>query len=149
MSGYNRLIHYTSIVSHKSVLKHISNCNICIHCMYTIFWVFFIWSNIWMYMYILSYLFMCNVFQALGVFGLCQLHAFVDYIRSRLTHEQFNILFRSIILLIALLGTTAGAIGLATGSILFQLDEQLYIFIWHVCQITQILNYFTPGTFRN
>ncbi|XP_069106727.1 dolichyl-diphosphooligosaccharide--protein glycosyltransferase subunit STT3A isoform X2 [Argopecten irradians] len=54
---------------------------------------------------------------AFGVFGLCQIHAFVDYIRSKLTSEQFNTLFRSIILLVGILGTTAAAIATATGKI--------------------------------
>ena len=57
-------------------------------------------------------------FQALGVFGLCQIHAFVDYVRSKLTSEQFNLLFKSIVLLVGIVGTIAAAIATATGSIL-------------------------------
>lgn len=34
---------------------------------------------------------------ALGVFGLCQIHAFVDYIRSRMSAEHFNILFKALV----------------------------------------------------
>jgi dolichyl-diphosphooligosaccharide--protein glycosyltransferase len=34
---------------------------------------------------------------AFGVFGLCQLHAFVDFLRSKLTKEQFDVLFQSIV----------------------------------------------------
>ena len=52
------------------------------------------------------------------MFGLCQIHAFVDYVRSRLNTEQFNILFRSMVLLVGILGTAAGAVATATGSIL-------------------------------
>ena len=56
--------------------------------------------------------------QALGVFGLCQMHTFVDYVRSKLTGEQFNLLFKSIILLFGSVGTLAVAIATALGSIL-------------------------------
>ena len=49
--------------------------------------------------------------QAFGVFGLCQLHAFADYIRSRLSAEQFDILFRSVLM-------AAGGIALAAMGIL-------------------------------
>uniref|UniRef100_A0A667Y2D7 Dolichyl-diphosphooligosaccharide--protein glycosyltransferase subunit STT3A n=1 Tax=Myripristis murdjan TaxID=586833 RepID=A0A667Y2D7_9TELE len=31
---------------------------------------------------------------AFGVFGLCQIHAFVDYLRSKLNAQQFEVLFR-------------------------------------------------------
>nr|XP_053653578.1 dolichyl-diphosphooligosaccharide--protein glycosyltransferase subunit STT3A-like [Cherax quadricarinatus] len=34
---------------------------------------------------------------AFGVFGLCQIHAFVDYVRSRLNKIQFEVLFRAVI----------------------------------------------------
>ena len=60
--------------------------------------------------------------QALGVFGLCQIHAFVDYVRSKLSSEQFNLLFRSIVLLVGIVGTVAAAIATATGSILLKLQ---------------------------
>ena len=52
------------------------------------------------------------------MFGLCQIHAFVDYVRSKLSAEQFNLLFRSIVLLVGIVGTVAAAIATATGSIL-------------------------------
>ncbi|XP_057364707.1 dolichyl-diphosphooligosaccharide--protein glycosyltransferase subunit STT3A-like [Daphnia carinata] len=48
---------------------------------------------------------------AFGVFGLCQLHAFTDYVRSRLTTEQFNVLFRSVLM-------AAGSVALAAMGIL-------------------------------
>ncbi|KAF4522901.1 hypothetical protein B566_EDAN012059 [Ephemera danica] len=35
---------------------------------------------------------------ALGVFGLCQLHCFVDYIRGRLTADDFDTLFRAMLI---------------------------------------------------
>ena len=39
--------------------------------------------------------------QALGVFGLCQIHAFVDYVRARLSKEQFDVLFKRVVSTIA------------------------------------------------
>lgn len=35
---------------------------------------------------------------ALGVFGLCQIHAFVDYLRANMTKDNFNILFKSLVI---------------------------------------------------
>jgi len=58
------------------------------------------------------------LWQALGVFGLCQIHAFVDYVRSRLTKEQFHILFRSLVLFAAVTGLSAFGVATALGSIL-------------------------------
>ncbi|KAL3889858.1 hypothetical protein ACJMK2_002184 [Sinanodonta woodiana] len=54
---------------------------------------------------------------ALGVFGLCQIHAFVDYVRSKLTKEQFNLLFRNMLLLVGILTTLTAAVATATGKI--------------------------------
>jgi hypothetical protein len=58
------------------------------------------------------------LFQALGVFGLCQIHAFVDYVRSRLSKEQFDILFRFVVLVAGVIGLAAFGIATALGSIL-------------------------------
>merc|ERR1711962_1348212 len=38
---------------------------------------------------------------ALGVFGLCQIHAFVDYLRANMTRDNFKILFKSLVIGIA------------------------------------------------
>ncbi|XP_077990856.1 dolichyl-diphosphooligosaccharide--protein glycosyltransferase subunit STT3A isoform X2 [Glandiceps talaboti] len=54
---------------------------------------------------------------ALGVFGLCQIHAFIDYIRSRLSKEYFTILFRTLALLFGITLFTVGAVLSATGKI--------------------------------
>lgn len=61
---------------------------------------------------------MCHVFQALGVFGLCQIYAFVEYLRSHLSREQFGILFRSLVLITSVLAFGAAAVATALGSIL-------------------------------
>uniref|UniRef100_A0A182RMW2 Dolichyl-diphosphooligosaccharide--protein glycosyltransferase subunit STT3A n=1 Tax=Anopheles funestus TaxID=62324 RepID=A0A182RMW2_ANOFN len=47
---------------------------------------------------------------AFGVFGLCQLHAFVDYVRSAVLKEHFETLFQALIVTIA---SVAALIGLA------------------------------------
>ncbi|XP_049284060.1 dolichyl-diphosphooligosaccharide--protein glycosyltransferase subunit STT3A [Anopheles funestus] len=47
---------------------------------------------------------------AFGVFGLCQLHAFVDYVRSAVPKEHFETLFQALIVTIA---SVAALIGLA------------------------------------
>lgn len=52
---------------------------------------------------------------ALGVFGLCQIHAFVDYLRSKLNPQQFEILFRSVISLVGFVLLTIGAVLMLTG----------------------------------
>lgn len=46
---------------------------------------------------------------ALGVFGLCQIYAFVEYVRSKLTREQFNVLLRAVVAVAAVaFGLTFG-----------------------------------------
>uniref|UniRef100_A0A8C6XBD8 Dolichyl-diphosphooligosaccharide--protein glycosyltransferase subunit STT3A n=1 Tax=Naja naja TaxID=35670 RepID=A0A8C6XBD8_NAJNA len=54
---------------------------------------------------------------ALGVFGLCQIHAFVDYLRSKLNPQQFEILFRSVISLVGFVLLSIGAVLMLTGKI--------------------------------
>lgn len=49
---------------------------------------------------------------AFGVFGLCQLYALNEYIRSRLSHEYYTILFRSLVVLIG--AVSLGAILILT-----------------------------------
>lgn len=54
---------------------------------------------------------------ALGVFGLCQIHAFVDYIRSRMSKEHFEILFRTLVSSVFTLSVILGIILTITGKI--------------------------------
>ncbi|XP_064597745.1 dolichyl-diphosphooligosaccharide--protein glycosyltransferase subunit STT3A-like [Liolophura sinensis] len=54
---------------------------------------------------------------ALGVFGLCQIHAFVDYVRSKMTYEQFNVLFRTLVFAVGAVCTATAAVFTATGKI--------------------------------
>merc|ERR1712241_438930 len=47
---------------------------------------------------------------ALGVFGLCQIHAFVDYLRANMTRDNFNLLFKSLVLLVGGVAFAAAAV---------------------------------------
>ena len=46
--------------------------------------------------------------QAFGVFGLCQIHAFLDYIRSKLSRAQFDTLFWSFIVSVSSAAVVVG-----------------------------------------
>lgn len=52
---------------------------------------------------------------AFGVFGLCQIHAFVDYLHSKLNAQQFELLFKSIISLVGVVLLSVGAVLMLTG----------------------------------
>ncbi|KAA8586476.1 hypothetical protein FQN60_000312, partial [Etheostoma spectabile] len=54
---------------------------------------------------------------AFGVFGLCQIHAFVDYLRSKLNAQQFEVLFKSVISLVGFLLLSVGTVLMLTGKI--------------------------------
>lgn len=54
---------------------------------------------------------------AFGVFGLCQIHAFVDYVRSRLNKAQFEVLFRAVISTVAVTGVLVLVVLTALGKI--------------------------------
>lgn len=54
---------------------------------------------------------------ALGVFGLCQIMAFVEYVRSRLSKEQFAVLFKSLVVLFTAVALFAFGLATALGKI--------------------------------
>ncbi|CAD6227450.1 GSCOCG00001134001-RA-CDS [Cotesia congregata] len=54
---------------------------------------------------------------ALGVFGLCQIHAFVDYLRSKLSESDFDLLFRGLIASMLTISCLIGGILTITGKI--------------------------------
>lgn len=54
---------------------------------------------------------------ALGVFGLCQIYAFSWYVRSKLSREQFNLLFRTLALIVGIAGTAAFGVATFFGKI--------------------------------
>lgn len=57
------------------------------------------------------------MFQALGVFGLCQIHAFVDYLRSRMTKDHFDVLFKALISTILTVVFIVGTLLTVTGKV--------------------------------
>uniref|UniRef100_A0A182R198 Dolichyl-diphosphooligosaccharide--protein glycosyltransferase subunit STT3A n=1 Tax=Anopheles farauti TaxID=69004 RepID=A0A182R198_9DIPT len=54
---------------------------------------------------------------AFGVFGLCQLHAFVDYVRSAVPREHFDTLFQALVVTIASIAALIGLALTVTGKI--------------------------------
>lgn len=54
---------------------------------------------------------------ALGVFGLCQIHSFVDYVRSKVTAEDFNVLFTALVYTVTTVSVVFGSILTLSGKI--------------------------------
>ncbi|XP_066587742.1 dolichyl-diphosphooligosaccharide--protein glycosyltransferase subunit STT3A [Prorops nasuta] len=54
---------------------------------------------------------------ALGVFGLCQIHAAVDYLRSKVSEEDFDVLFRGLVIFVVTIVFSIGGILTITGKI--------------------------------
>lgn len=54
---------------------------------------------------------------ALGVFGLCQLHSFVDYLRSRMSKKDFEVLFNAMVIATASITAVVGGALTLTGKI--------------------------------
>ncbi|XP_013112404.1 dolichyl-diphosphooligosaccharide--protein glycosyltransferase subunit STT3A [Stomoxys calcitrans] len=54
---------------------------------------------------------------ALGVFGLCQIHAFVDFLRSRMPTEHFEILFKALVSTILTAAFIVGILLTITGKV--------------------------------
>ncbi|KAJ8020325.1 Dolichyl-diphosphooligosaccharide--protein glycosyltransferase subunit STT3A [Holothuria leucospilota] len=54
---------------------------------------------------------------ALGVFGLCQMYSFIEYVRSVLSQEYFSILFKAALTILAAAAAIVGGILSATGKI--------------------------------
>lgn len=50
------------------------------------------------------------------MFGLCQIHAFIDYIRSKLSKEYFEILFKAVVFTILSGAALVGIILTITGT---------------------------------
>jgi len=67
--------------------------------------------------------------QALGTFGLCQIHAFVDYLRSRIPKDHFDLLFKTlvssvltVVFVVGILLTLTGKVSPWTGRFYSLLD---------------------------
>lgn len=54
---------------------------------------------------------------ALGVFGLCQIHAFIDYVRAKLSAAQFSFLFKALALSVGAIALVVGGVLTVTGKI--------------------------------
>ncbi len=52
------------------------------------------------------------------MFGLCQIHTFVDYLRSKLTDKQFTYLFQTLAIIVGVASVVVGGALTALGSIL-------------------------------
>lgn len=57
------------------------------------------------------------LFQALGVFGLCQIHAFVDYLRSRMPKDHFDLLFKTLVSSVISMVLIVGTVLTLTGKV--------------------------------
>uniref|UniRef100_A0AAQ5Z2L1 Dolichyl-diphosphooligosaccharide--protein glycosyltransferase subunit STT3A n=2 Tax=Amphiprion TaxID=80969 RepID=A0AAQ5Z2L1_AMPOC len=73
---------------------------------------------------------------AFGVFGLCQIHAFVDYLRSKLNAQQFEVLFKSVISLVGFILLSAGAVLMLTVGLYYCFnnlsDARIFIIMYGV-----------------
>lgn len=65
-----------------------------------------------------------NCCQALGVFGLCQLHSFVDYLRSRMSKNDFEVLFRAMVIATASITAAVGGALTLTGMVYYIFIKQ-------------------------
>lgn len=54
---------------------------------------------------------------ALGVFGLCQIHSVVDYVRSKMSKEHFDVLFKALVTTVATISVLIGIILSITGKV--------------------------------
>ncbi|XP_037028740.1 dolichyl-diphosphooligosaccharide--protein glycosyltransferase subunit STT3A [Bradysia coprophila] len=54
---------------------------------------------------------------ALGVFGLCQIHSFVDYIRSKMSKEYFDVLFKALVTAVLSVAAFVGIVLTITGKV--------------------------------
>ena len=60
---------------------------------------------------------MAFLLQAFGVFGLCQIHAFIDYLRSKLSQSHFELLFKTLAITVSVVVVVAGGALTFLGSI--------------------------------
>lgn len=53
----------------------------------------------------------------MGAFGLCQIFAFVEYIKSRLSKEYFEVLFKAVLMIVTSAVVAVGVILTITGKV--------------------------------
>lgn len=56
-----------------------------------------------------------SLLKALGVFGLSQIIAFVDYLKSKMSKENFDILFHALITFVGVTVVIVGSVLMITG----------------------------------
>ena len=66
---------------------------------------------------------------ALGVFGLCQIHAFVDYLRASMTKDNFALLFRSLVIGVAGIICVGLAVLTLSGKVMMMMMMMIIILI--------------------
>lgn len=68
--------------------------------------------------YVLEMIWVYSSLQAFGVFGLCQIHAFIDYLRSKLSQSHFDLLFKTLAITVGVAAIVVGGTLTFLGSIL-------------------------------
>lgn len=66
------------------------------------------------------------IIQALGVFGLCQIFAFIEYVRARLTKEYFETLLKAVLITVFSAVVVVGVILSITGKFNQVVDFNLW-----------------------
>lgn len=70
------------------------------------------------------------------MFGLCQIHAFVDYLRSKLNAQQFEVLFKSVISLVGFILLSVGAVLMLTGELTGHRSRlSVELLLWAVAEL--------------
>ncbi len=59
--------------------------------------------------------------QAFGLFGLCQIYAFVDFLRSKLSKSEFEFLFKTLAITVAVVAAVVG------GTLTFMGSKYLHV----------------------
>lgn len=59
------------------------------------------------------------------MFGLCQLHSFVDYLRSRMTKKDFEVLFHAMVIATAGITAVVGGALTLTGMICVMMKQSV------------------------
>lgn len=85
--------------------------------------------------------------QAFGLFGLCQIHAFVDYLRSKLSKSQFEFLFKTLALIVAVGVVIVGGTLTFLGSILSH--NIFYLFLYNDLFQWLLKVVYLPSEWRN
>lgn len=84
---------------------------------------------------------MVSLLQAFGVFGLCQIHAFIDYLRSKLSQSHFELLFRTLAITVTVAAIIVGGALTFLGSIQIITIKLKYYMQIHKCLWYILCNY--------